>query len=304
MRHIIIDNLTLWVGGTLPERERQMGGFQDVSDFMTAIIYENDNGSFLKHLCTVPCFALSEVQRIGGNQAAEQVLSDLLTDRRQRGLPTVLGMEYIPLFLKRLYPIPAGPIPAKICLLERNVQKCKSLELYFDSAPEVEIVCDDFRHFMKTHHLQCVVSPANAFGLMDGGYDLAITQWFGDQLQKRVQQYIIHHFYGEQPVGTSFLIDTGKIDEGNISQSLIHTPTMRTPQQILDARVIYQCMRTTLMCAAEHSIESIVIPMFGGSTGGVHPQLAADMMWRAYRQLKNPPERMGWNYVDEIEIAP
>ena len=210
-----------------------------------------------------------------------------------------MGMAYIPLFIKRLYPIPCGPIPAKICLLERDLQKCKFLELYFDSAPEVEIICDDFRHFMKTHQVLCVVSPANAFGLMDGGYDLAITEWFGDQLQKRVQQYIIHHFYGEQPVGTSFLIDAGK--DG---QSLIHTPTMRTPQRILDPRVIYQCMRTTLMCAAEHSIESIVIPMFGGLTGGVRPQLVAGMMWRAYQQLKNPPERIDWSYVEEIEIAP
>ena len=113
-----------------------------------------------------------------------------------------------------------------------------------------------------------------------------------------MQQYILHHFYGEQPVGTSFLIDAGK--DG---QSLIHTPSMRTPQRILDPQVIYQCMRTTLMCAAEYSIESIVIPMFGGLTGGVRPQLVADMMWRAYRQLKNPPERIGWNDVEEIKIT-
>ena len=77
---------------------------------------------------------------------------------------------------------------------------------------------------------------------------------------------------------------------------------MRTPQRILDARVIYQCMRTTLMCAAEHAVESIVIPMFGGATGGVRPHLAADMMWRAYAQLKNPPERLDWAYAAEVEI--
>ena len=302
MRRITIDCLALLVGGTRLEREQQMDTFQSASDFITAVIQdirEGGNGAFLTRLRTVPCFALSEVQRIGGKQATEQLLSDLLMDRQRRRLLTVLGMAYIPLFIKRLYPIPCGPIPAKICLLERDLQKCKFLELYFDSAPEVEIICDDFQHFMKTHQVQCVVSPANAFGLMDGGYDLAITEWFGDQLQKRVQQYIIHHFYGEQPVGTSFLIDAGK--DG---QSLIHTPTMRTPQRILDPRVIYQCMRTTLMCAAEHSIESIVIPMFGGLTGGVRPQLVADMMWRAYQQLKNPPERIDWSYVEEIEIAP
>lgn len=301
MRRIIIDGLTLLVGGARLEREQQMDKFQNASDFMTAVIQDirgDDNGAFLTRLRTVPCFALSEVQSIGGKPETERLLSDLLMDRQRQGLLTVLGMEYIPLFIKRLYPIPGGPIPTKIYLLERDLRKCKFLELYFDSAPEVEIICDDFQHFMETRQVQCVVSPANAFGLMDGGYDLAITEWFGDQLQKRVQQYIIHHFYGEQPVGTSFLIDAGR--DG---QSLIHTPTMRTPQRILDARMIYQCMRTTLICAAEHNVESIVIPMFGGSTGGVRPQLAADMMGRAYRQLKNPPEKIDWNYVGEIEIV-
>ena len=152
MRRITIDCLTLLVGGARLEREQQMGEFQSASDFMAAVIQdiqEDCDGVFLTRLHTVPHFALSEVQSIGGKEATEQLLSDLLMDRQRRGLPTVLGMEYIPLFIKRLYPIPSGPIPAKICLLERNVQKCQFLELYFDSAPEVEIICDDFQHFMK-----------------------------------------------------------------------------------------------------------------------------------------------------------
>ena len=81
-------------------------------------------------------------------------------------------------------------LPGKIYLLERDPVKCGFLRLYFDRAPEAETVQDGFRHFMETHAVQCVVSPANAFGLMDGGYDSAITEWFGRQLQRRVQQYI------------------------------------------------------------------------------------------------------------------
>lgn len=44
---------------------------------------------------------------------------------------------------------------------------------------------------------------------MDGGVDAAITQFFGKQLQKKVQKYIISNYEGEQPVGTSFIIETG-----------------------------------------------------------------------------------------------
>ena len=55
--------------------------------------------------------------------------------------------------------------------------------------------------------MECIVSPANSYGLMDGGYDLAITKYFGKELMKEVQEYIIKHFHGEQPVATSFCID-------------------------------------------------------------------------------------------------
>ncbi len=185
----------------------------------------------------------------------------------------------------------------KIYFLDSHKKKLTFLQLYFRNEPNVEFICDDFCHFMQTHSIECVVSPANAFGLMDGGYDYAITEWYGDQLQSRVQQYIVEHFYGEQPVGTSFLIDAGKDN-----QTLIHTPTMRTPQSILDARVIYQCMRTTLMTAIDHNINSIVIPMFGSGVGNVRPQLVADMMWRGYQQIMHPPQEINWDYVEAVEI--
>lgn len=301
MRRIQKGSLTLLVGGARLEREEQMGDCQTAAGFLSALVQgirEGDGRAFMEQMCSLPRLALSEAQDIGGKTETEKWLSEILIYRQRQELPTVLGMDHIPAFIRKLFPVPCAAMPSKIYLLERDHRKCKFLELYFEAEPEVETVCDDFRHFMETHRVQCVVSPANAFGLMDGGYDLAITEWFGDQLQERVQQYIIDHFYGEQPVGTSILIDAG-----TDGQALIHTPTMRTPQRILDARVIYQCMRTALMCAAEHGIESIVIPMFGGSTGGVRPQLAADMMWRAYRQLKNPPERIDWNDVEEIEIV-
>ena len=71
-------------------------------------------------------------------------------------------------------------------------------------------------------------------------------------------KYIMDHLYGEQPVGTSILVDAGKN-----GQRLIHTPTMRTPEVIKDPRTIYHCMRSTLICAYQNNIRSIVIPFFG-----------------------------------------
>jgi len=186
----------------------------------------------------------------------------------------------------------------RIVFIDKGELKLRYLRAYFTGKPEVEFVAGDLETFLRTNPVQCVVSPANAYGLMDGGYDLAITNYFGDQLPQRVQQHIIDHYYGEQPVGTSFLIDAGR--DG---RSLIHTPTMRTPQRIRDPLVIYQCMRATLMCAMEHNVESILIPMFGGGCGDVHPKLIAEMMWRAYDQLQNPPKKLSWDYALSRETS-
>lgn len=183
----------------------------------------------------------------------------------------------------------------KIYLLEKNFRKAEELKDAFKNE-DVEIINDDFGYFIRNYDVECVVSPANAYGLMDGGYDAAISDWFGDQLQERVQKYIIEHYYGEQPVGTSFIIDAGKN-----GQKLIHTPTMRVPSRILDPAVVYQAMRATLMVALENNVKSIVIPVFGGSTGGVEPEAAAKLMWLGYDRIMRPNRTIDWDVALDID---
>ena len=185
----------------------------------------------------------------------------------------------------------------KIYIIEKDFNKFKYLKVYFGDLENVILVNNDFESFIKENKVQCVVSPANSFGLMDGGYDLALTNWYGNQLQERVQKYIIDNYYGEQPVGSSFIIETNQDN-----QLLIHTPTMRIPARIKDEKVIYQCMRTTLMLAKNNNIESILIPMFGGSAGGVNPQTIAKLMRLAYDQLQDKPNKIDWDYVDKIKM--
>lgn len=185
----------------------------------------------------------------------------------------------------------------KIYFVERNVNKLEKLKLYFKDETNIEYVNNDFIEFIKNNKVDCVVSPANSFGLMDGGFDLAITKWYGDDLQKKVQQYIIDNYYGEQPIGTSFIIETNKEPK-----YLIHTPTMRVPERILDSRTIYHCMRSCLIEAKKNNIESIVIPMFGGQTGCIDSNTIASMMYEAYKQLQDVPEEINWEYANKIKL--
>lgn len=180
----------------------------------------------------------------------------------------------------------------QIYLLDIDNRMTALWKIYFDAVENVHVVCDDFKHFMDTYSVDCVVSPANSYGIMDGGYDLAITEYFGKQLMERVQKYIIENCYGEQPVGTSISLDT-RID--NIK--LIHTPSMRVPSNIKDPMVVYFCMRTCLMEALKQGVKSIVIPAFGGGCGRVPGQVIAKLMYEAYMQVMNPPKELDWNYA-------
>ena len=67
----------------------------------------------------------------------------------------------------------------------------------------VTVVNSDFLAFMdKYENVECIVSPANSYGYMNGGFDAAISDYFGWNFQEKVQQYIKDNYYGEQLVGT------------------------------------------------------------------------------------------------------
>ena len=179
----------------------------------------------------------------------------------------------------------------KITLLSIDEKMTEAWKKYF-SVDNVEIVCEEFGKFMGNNHVDCVVSPANSFGLMDGGYDAAITDWFGEKLQVDVQEYIAENYLGEQPVGSSFIIET---PDKNVK--LIHTPTMRIPEKIIDTAVIYHCMRSCLITAIQNNVTHILIPAFGALTGRVEADDVAKMMWLAYKQIYDAKKEMSWEYA-------
>ena len=164
----------------------------------------------------------------------------------------------------------------KIFLLDKNSEMCKAWEKSF-SEDDVTISCTEFASFMKEKiDIDCIVSPANSFGIMDGGYDAAITDYFGDDLMKKVQKKIKELYKGIQPVGSAITVG---IDHNT---KLIHVPSMMFPEKITDYKVIFQCMLSTLIEAGNNDVKKIVIPAFGACTGHVPFNIVAEMMHEAY----------------------
>lgn len=83
-----------------------------------------------------------------------------------------------------------------------------------------------------------VVSPANSFGFMDGGLDYALSQRFGWQLQKALQQAIAARPMRELLVGEAPILTTGDSD----IPWLISAPTMCVPMRLRQSVNAYLVM--------------------------------------------------------------
>ena len=181
----------------------------------------------------------------------------------------------------------------KLILVDPKPDLCDAFREHFQSLPNVEIVKGIFEHLPV---FDCMVSAANSFGLMDGGVDEAIINYFGIGLQDRVQQRILEDYLGEQPVGTSMIVETDHPEHPFIA----HTPTMRVPLRIVGTDQVYLAMWAMLLEVRRHNLNAarpirvIACPGLGTATGQVPSDLAAEQMALAYAHFLNPPARIDW----------
>jgi O-acetyl-ADP-ribose deacetylase (regulator of RNase III) len=137
-----------------------------------------------------------------------------------------------------------------------------------------------------------IVSPANSFGYMDGGIDLAYRKFFGHDLQINLQKRIREHFAGELPVGQATVMETGH----DAFRYLVAAPTMRVPDRIVDTVNVYLAFRAALLAVLEHNetssapIRSLRMPGLGTGVGAMPVSRAAFQMHAAYKAVFGQPQ--------------
>lgn len=182
-----------------------------------------------------------------------------------------------------------------LILCDCNENLCKEWQRYFKDETNVKVICNDFRNVSE---YDCVVSPANSFGIMDGGFDGALINYFGHELMKRVQDKIRVEYAGEQPVGTCLIVETGNKKH----PYLAHTPTMRIPRVIREYDTVYNAMRAILLATQKHSdIKTVLCAGLGTATGKTPPAIAAKQMYMAYKSVMQPPKQIDWQIAVDTE---
>jgi O-acetyl-ADP-ribose deacetylase (regulator of RNase III) len=186
----------------------------------------------------------------------------------------------------------------ELILVDPKPALCRAFRERFEGVPGVTVVNGRFEDLPV---FDCMVSAANSFGIMDGGVDWAIVNFFGNDLKGRVQKRILQEYLGEQPVGTSMIVETNHPKHPFIA----HTPTMRVPMEIARTDNVYSAMWALCLAVHHHNrrsqtpIRIVACPGLGTATGHVPYHEAARQMVLAYRNYLAPPSAINWSYAEE-----
>jgi len=166
----------------------------------------------------------------------------------------------------------------KIQLVDRNKEMCNQWGFYFKDCKDVIIHCGDF-FSLKT---DCVVSPSNSFGYMDGGLDMTISKKIGWQVQEKIQKKIQEKYFGEILVGQAELIET---DFSEIP-FCISAPTMRVPMILKETVNVYLASKAIFnLLKKQDKIKTVTISGLGTGVGQLPYDLCAKQMKKAYDDI-------------------
>ncbi|KAI8986108.1 hypothetical protein BD414DRAFT_545820 [Trametes punicea] len=170
------------------------------------------------------------------------------------------------------------------------------------------------REFGPCH---CVVSPANSFGIMDGGYDMVLSQAFkvnGDiwALTNAVQDVLRERHRGYLPPTSCELVPlSSELTASNAlgCKVLAVVPTMRIPENIAwHVDLVYECMWNLLSALwrwnkgerpeGAQPIERVLLTGLGTGCGAIgFRKCARQMMLAALNFARGWGERPRWDDV-------
>ena len=193
-------------------------------------------------------------------------------------------------------------LPSKILLIDRAKVLVDCWKEQFSDCPAVEAIAGDF--FQRP--ADAIVSPANSFGIMDGGLDLALRDQLGFSVQWKIQELIVARYHGELPVGCAEVIAT----EHPRWRYMVAAPTMRIPEPIPFSINAYLAFRAILVAAenfnrrlGKREIDSLVCCGLGTGIGKVSPNRCAGQMRAAYQVMKMPSMIPSYHGIHEFHKA-
>ena len=192
-------------------------------------------------------------------------------------------------------------LPEHVLLVDRTPALAAAWRRAFEAHEGVEVVEGDF----FSRPADAMVSPANSFGIMDGGLDLAIRDTLGFEVQRAAQRVILEKHHGELPVGQAEVVETSH----STWPRLVVAPTMRVPENVSRTTNAYLAFRAAMLAVARFNavsdtkIRSLVCPGLGTGIGAMDPERCAAQMLLAYRQVSGPARIPSFAQIHQVHAA-
>jgi O-acetyl-ADP-ribose deacetylase (regulator of RNase III) len=183
----------------------------------------------------------------------------------------------------------------KIILIDREPALVKAWARTFEDREEVEVVQADYFSLPA----DAMVSPANSFGVMDGGLDLAIRDQLGFEVQRRAQRLIVERHHGELPVGCAEIVETGDARW----PKLVIAPTMRVPENVAQTLNAYLAFRAVLLACKRAELSSLVCCGLGTGIGFMSPDRCAVQMRMALLHAGGPARIPSFSQIHAVHHA-
>ncbi len=179
-------------------------------------------------------------------------------------------------------------LPSSIILIDKSSALVDAWCHMFAGVKRVRSVVGDYFQLPSDG----IVSPANSFGIMDGGLDLEIRNELGWGIQSELQQRILEKYHGEMPVGCAEILETNHPRW----PYMIAAPTMRVPMSVARTLHAYLAFRAILIAIEAWNrnpntarIDTLVCCGLGTGVGSMASKTCAGQMRMAFQSMVGPP---------------
>lgn len=179
-------------------------------------------------------------------------------------------------------------------MLHTKTFLCRTFADYFEGLPNVEVVNGTFEDLP---FLDCVVTASSCLSSANNNIDAAVLRFFGEDVEKLLQQRIQEEYLGDQPIGSSLIVEINH----SLHPFIAHTPSLRMPISMAGKDHVYQGMWSTLLVIRQHNkfycnclekqINIVAVPGLGTTIGCVPIDEVARQISMAYQNflLSLPP---------------
>lgn len=177
----------------------------------------------------------------------------------------------------------------KINLVDRNKEMCDEWNKKFIDCLDVSVNHGNFFDNLS----DCIVSPSNSYGFLDGGLDNEIRKFYEKNnidIEKQVQDTIYSGYSGELLVGQSVFLSFIITNQYKLVPDLLVVPTMRVPMVLGKESVnVYLATKAIFTRLKDleriNRIKSITISGLGTGVGQVPYDICAKQMKQAYDDI-------------------